>query len=202
MTRVYFFRPLNPTAKYPASPIDLSFDGVRYDLSLPPRVGIALARLLSAKGSFKRIERFCSPTGFNQLRANPNSFEPNVRLAAYAESEIHVEAVEHDVLLGYIIQRAAGNAASAKQILKSVIDGGFTFDVIDWIFGHAPFLDNSGGFEIAHVCCYATAEEREIAIAAANGDFDDAEPDLYQPHVTTIQLERVKTDLERRLCCP
>lgn len=202
MNRFYFFRALNPTAKYPVSSIDLSVDGVRYDLSLPPRVGIAFSRLLNDKGPFKRIESFCSPSGFDLLRTSPNSFEPDIRLAAYAESEARVESIEQDVLSGHIIQRAAANAAAAKEILRSVIDGGFTFDVIDWIFGHAPFLDYSGGFEIAHVCCYATAEERDEAFAAANGDFDDTEPDLYQPHVTTIHVGRVKTDLERRLCCP
>ena len=201
MNRFYFFRGLHPSPKYPVSPLNLSLNGVDFDLSLPSRVGIAFARLLSTVGPFQRADHLCSPTRFDQLRSDPKLFGPIAKLAAYAETESRFESVEQDVLLGYIIQRAAANAAAAKKILKSAI-GMVPLDVIDWIFGHAPFLDYSGGFEITHVCCYASAEERDVAIAAANGDFDDAEPDLYQPHVTTIHVERAKTDLERRLCCP
>ena len=202
MNRFYFFRAIHPTSKYPVSPLNLSLNGVDFDLSMPPRVGIAFARLLSTAGSFQRADNFCSPTRFDQLRSDSKLFGPVTKLAAYAETESRFESVEQDVLLGCIIQRGAANAAAAKKILRSVIDGGFTFDVIDWVFGHAPFLDYSGGFEITHVCCYATAEERETANAAANGEFDDDEPDLYQPHLTTIHVDHVRTDLERRLCCP
>ena len=198
MNRFHLFRALNPTTNYPASPINLCFNGVRYDLILPPRVGIAFSRQLSPKGSLKRIEDYCSPTGFDTLRTKPDSFTETRNLAAYAESDSQVETIDQGVPVGYIAQLAAANVVAAKKILMSVISGKFTFDVVDWLFGHAPFLDYSGGFELAHVCCYASTEERETAIAAANGEFDDAEPNMYRPHVTTIRLDSPNAAMENR----
>lgn len=189
MIRFHLFRALNPTERYPASPIDLSFSGVRYDLTLPPRIGIAFARLLSADGPFLRLDDYCNPAGFDVIRSIPNSFEPEHTLAAYAESHSFDESTEQGVPVGYILQQAAANAEAAKQILLSVIQGpSLPFDVVDWLFGHAPFMDYCGGFEIAHICCYSSAEEREAALDAAAGAFDDAEPNLYNPHVTHLSI--------------
>jgi hypothetical protein len=189
MIRFHLFRALNPTERYPASPIDLSFNGVRYDLTLPPRVGIAFARLLSPDGPFRRLDNYCHSTGFDVFRSIPYSFETDRPLAAYAESESHIESTEQGVPIGYILQQAAANAAAAKQILLSVIQGPtLTLDVVDWLFGHAAFMDYCGGFEIAHICCYASVDERETALDAAAGVFDDAEPNLYRPHVTHLTI--------------
>jgi len=187
MIRFHLFRALNPTERYPVSPIDLSFSGVRYDLTLPPRVGIAFARLLSPEGYFRRLDNYCHPNGFEILRTIPYSFQPERTFAGYAESESHVESTEQGVPVGYILQQVATNAEAAKQILLSIIQGpSLPFDVVDWLFGHAPFIDYCGGFEIAHICCYSSAEERETALDAAAGALDDAEPNLYHPHVTHL----------------
>ena len=189
MIRFHLFRALNPTERYPASPIDLSFNEVRYDLALPPRVGIAFARLLSPDGPFHRLDSYCHPTGFDVLRTIPYSFQPDRTFAGYAECESHVESTEHGVPIGYILQQAAANAASAKQILLSVIHGpALTLDVVDWLFGYAPFMDYCGGFEIAHICCYASVDERVTALDAAAGVFDEAEPNPYRPHVTHVTI--------------
>ena len=189
MTRFYLFRALNPTKRYPVSPIDLSFNGVRYDLTLPPRVGITFARLLGPDGPFRRLDNYCHPTGFDVLRTIPYSFEAERAFAAYAESESRVELTEQGVPVGYVVEHAAANAAAAKKILLSIIQGpALTLDVVDWLFGHAPFMDYCGGFEIAHICCYASIDERETALDAAAGAFDDAEPNLYRPHVTHLTM--------------
>lgn len=191
MIRFHLFRALNPTERYPVSPLDLSFNGVRYDLTLPPRVGIAFARLLSPDGPYRRLDNYCHPTGFDVLRSIPYSLELERTFAAYAQSESRVESTEQGVPVGYIVQQAAANAAAAKQILLSVIQGPtLTLDVVDWLFGHAPFIDYCGGFEVAHICSYTSADEREIALDAAAGIFDDAEPNLYRPHVTHLTINK------------
>lgn len=56
MTRLYLFRPLRPTADYPASPLPLVFDGVRYDYVLPNRVGIAFTRLVTTTYPFHCVD--------------------------------------------------------------------------------------------------------------------------------------------------
>ncbi len=187
MNRFHLFRALNPTKDYPASPIDLSFNGTRYDLTLPPRIGIAYAKLLSTEGPFHRLDNYCSPIGFDTLRTIHYSFEPDRKVAAYAECEDRFELTDQVVPVGYVMQLAAANAAAAHRILLSTIQGPTqTFDVVDWLFGHAPFIDYCGGFEIAHICCYAGVDERETAFDAAAGKYDDAEPDLYHTHVTYL----------------
>ena len=189
MTRLHLFRALNPTDKYPFSPIDLSFNGVRYDLILPPRIGITLTRLLSSDGPFRRLDNFCLPDGLDAIRSNPLSFELEQGIPAYAEYQSHVEMPEQGVPVGYIVQHAAANPVAAKQILLSIIgENSFTLDVIDWLLEHAPFIEYSGGFEVAHVCCFTNETERESALDTAAGLLDDAEPDLYQPHVTRLHI--------------
>lgn len=188
MTRLHLFRPLNPTAKYPASPIDLSFNGIRYDLTLPPRVGIAFAQLLSPVGQFRRLDSHCNPAAFSSF----SSVSPRLgsdRSAAYAAYEFRAESNSTGVPVGYVLQRAAANAPAAKKIVLSVIQGpSLPFDVVDWLFTHAPFMDYCGGFEVAHICCYTGTEDREIALAAAAGSLDKTEPNLYQPHVTRLLI--------------
>ena len=189
MIRFHLFRALQPAARYPVSPLDLSFNGVRYDLTLPPRVGIAFAHLLSSGGPFHRLSQYCNVTGFDALRTGPDSFRSGRPLGAYAEFESCVESTAQGVPIGFVAQFAAADAAAARKILRSAIDGKtFTFDVVDWIFGHAPFLDYAGGFEIAHVCSYASTDEREFALDAAAGFFDDAEPNPHRPHVTRLTV--------------
>jgi hypothetical protein len=158
MNRFHLFRALGPSKKYPTCPMNLSFKGVRYDLILPPRTGIEFARLLSPNGQYR-----------------------------LAELSLHIESADYGVPVGYILQQVIATPAEAKQILISAFDGEtFPFDVVDWIVGHAPFLDYCGGFEVAHVCWYASDEERQTALDAAAGAFDDTEPDLYQLHVTHL----------------
>lgn len=199
MMRFHLFRALNPTERYPASPIDLSFNGVRYDLTLPPRVGIALFRLLSPEGPLLRAENYCTPFAFDVIRSLPYSFEPDRKVAAYAECEDHVEFADQVAPVGYVMQLAAANAAATHRIMLSTIQGPTqTFDVVDWLFGHAPFMDYCGGFEIAHICCYAGVDERETALDAAAGKFDAAEPNLYQPHVTYLNIDQSNQSEENR----
>lgn len=187
MNRLYLFRALLPTSKYPTSSLDISLNSVRYDLVLPIRVGIALSKLLGPESEFRRCNEYCTPTGFSLLRSTFRPFGANQADACYADAESRFESFKNGVLLGDILQFAAGNEAAAKTILESVIDGTLDFDVIDWIFGHAPYLDYSGGFEIVQWISYATDDEKKIAVATACGAFDNSEPSQYQPHVTQLQ---------------
>ena len=184
MNRRYLFRALLPTSKYPTSSLTISLNSVRYDLILPNRVGIALSKLLGPESNFRRCDEYCSPTGFSALRTRFRPFGERQADACYATAESPTESFENGILLGDILQFAAGNETAAKSILESVIDGHFDFDVIDWIFLHAPYLDYCGGFEILHWISYATDGEKGIATA---GDaLDNAEASQYRPHVTHL----------------
>ncbi len=191
MTGLHLFRALRPTNQYPTSPLDLSFDGVRYDLILPPRVGNAFANRLGRRcGGFQRITSLCKPTSFEQVRSRPEVLKLQGKLPAYAEVESQVELVEQGIPVGYVVQYAAVNDVAATIILESVISGEFTFDVVDWLFSHAPFLDYSGGFELARIHGYVTDDGRLRALDSAAGRYDDTEPDPYRPYVTPIPLSK------------
>lgn len=190
MTRLYLFRALNPTAKYPVSMIDLAFNGIRYDLTLPPRVGIAFSRLLDPVEATGRKRMYSNPGAFSSLTSVSPNFG-SARSASYAAYESRAESRSSGVPVGYILQRVAASTHAAKEILLSVIQGPtLPFDVTDWLLGHAPFMDYCGGFEVAHVCCYTGVEEQERALAAAAGALDDAEPSQYQLHVTRLPSRR------------
>lgn len=194
MTSLHLFRALRPTGRYPASPLNLSFDGVCYDLILPPRVGNAfVTRIGRRSGGFRRIAALCTPATFEQVRSGPEVLKLPGKLPAYAESEALVERIEQGIPVGYVVQHAAVNAAAAKIILESAISGEFTFDVVDWLFSHAPFLDYSGGFELARVCSYVTDDGRSRALDFAAGRFNDTELDPYRPYVTFVPLSKPPT---------
>ena len=197
MNRRYLFRALLPTSKYPTSALDISVNAVRYDLILPNRVGIALSKRVGPEGDFRRCNEYCSPTGFAALRSTFRPFAENQKDLCYAAAESRFESFNDDVLLGDILQFSAGNEAAAKSILESVIDGGFDFDVIDWIFQHAPYLDYCGGFEILHWISYATEGEKRIAVATAGGAFDNTEASQYRPHGTHLLPDGSLVDEDR-----
>ena len=189
MNRQFLFRALKPSLGYPISPLDLLLKGVRYDLILPTRIGIAFKNLLSEGGPYHRLDSHCCQSGFELLRTQPEKFASEN--PSYAETCDEQELGTSDVPVGYIVQHSAANTAAAKKIQLAVIEGPtLSFDVIDWIFGHAPILEFSGGFEIAQLCTYAGHDEREAAIATAAGAFDEAEPNPYQPHVTRLFVEK------------
>lgn len=197
MNRQILFRALKPIAGYPFSPLDLSLNGVRYDLILPTRVGIAFKNLLSDCGPYHRLDSHCCQSSFEMLRTQPEKFASEI--PSYAETCDKQELGTADVPVGYIVQHSAANAAAAQKIQLAVIEGPpLSFDVIDWIFGHAPILEFSGGFEIAQLITYAGHDERETAIASAAGTFDEAEPNPYQPHVTRLFVEKQARNQECR----
>lgn len=197
MNRQFLFRALKPSPGYPISPLDLLLNGVRYDLILPARVGIAFKNLLIADGPYRRLDSHCCQSGFEMLRTQPEQFASNN--PSYAETNDEQELGTADVPIGYIVQYSAANASAAKKIQLAVIEGPpLSFDVIDWIFGHAPILEFSGGFEIAQFITYAGHDERETAIASAAGTFDEAEPNPYQPHVTRLFVEKQARNQECR----
>lgn len=197
MNRQFLFRALKPSLGYPISPLDLLLKGVRYDLILPTRIGIAFKNLLSEGGPYHRLDSHCCQSGFEMLRTQAEKFASEI--PSHAETCDEQELGTSDVPVGYIVQQFAANAAAAKKIQLAVIEGPpLSFDVIDWIFGHAPVLEFSGGFEIAHVCTYAGHDEREAAIATAAGAFDEAQPNPYQPHVTRLFVEKQSRNQECR----
>lgn len=198
MTPLYLFRPLRPTSKYPRKSLDLHLNGVRYDLPLPARVWHALKKQLSADGPFNRQNDSCCPKGMSALRADPRLLKDN--FGTYAEAEESHLVADQGMPTGHICQQAAANAAAAKQILWSSIDGEtFPFDVVMWLFQHADRLDYSGGFEIARAFFFTNAFEMDLATAAVAGAFDELDADAYRPPLVVIQSANPATPLET---CP
>lgn len=208
----HLFRALNPDDRYPTTPFNIKLKDLRYHLPLPPPVGDHLADLLSSKGPFLCLERYCNPAGIDLLRSNPAGFEIGSGMPSYAESEIRVEAIQDGRVMGYIMQQAATNALAAQEILRFAIEdwashqGSIAFAgseheaAIEWVMQYGTFFQHCGGFEMVRISYYFNADEQNAAYSMIDGDFSDPMPsELKEDHQRFALFRDL---LERSRKCP
>ena len=161
LTRLDFFRALNPEENYPKSSLGLMAQHIEYDLLLPSFVADALAKELSPAGRFYRLDQFCTPMGLNAVPLTPLKFDPAQNRSACAESRLHLDLGRAGHTMGCVMEQAACTAQAAADIFGFAMEGSrFETKVADWILNRSPFFLSCRGFEINRITYYANAEEK------------------------------------------
>lgn len=164
LTRLDFFRALNPEENYPKSSLGLVAHRTEYDLLLPAFVADALAKELSPIGPFCRLDEFCTPMGMNAVRLTPLAFDPAQNRSAYAESKLHLDLGRDGHTMGCVMEQTACNTLAAADIFRYAMEGKrFETKVADWILNRSPFFLTCRGFEINRIRYYADLQERNLA---------------------------------------
>jgi len=161
LTRLNFFRALNPEENYPKTPLGLIAHRTKYDLLLPTFVADALANELSPVGPFCHLDEFCTPMGMNTVRLTPPAFDPAQNRSAYVESRLHLDLNRNGQTMGCVMEQAACNTLAAADIFRFAMEGKrFEAKVADWILNRSPFFLSCRGFEINHITYYSNMEEK------------------------------------------
>lgn len=163
MIRLDLFRALNPTADYPSSPLNLSLNGVKYDLLLPPAIADVLSRNASLDNGLVRLDKFCDQLGFDQLRRTPQAFHSLAAgKPAYADAETALELRDTRVPSGYLARFVAVSLPPVLSIIDviqhlKIVEPG----VAIYIRENPRSFRECGGFEVARVVYYFNEVERE-----------------------------------------
>ena len=166
LTRLDFFRALNPDESYPQSTPSLMAHRVKYDLVLPAFVADALAKELSPVGQFCRLDEFCTPMRMNAVRLTPPAFDHAQNLSAYVESRLHLDLSREGQSIGCVMEQAACNTSAAADLFLFAMEGKhFETTVADWILNRSPFFLNCRGFEINRITYYADLEGKNAVEA-------------------------------------
>jgi hypothetical protein len=177
LTRLDFFRALNPEENYPKSPLGLLTHRIKYDLLLPAFVADALAKELSPLGTFDRFDEFCTPMGVNAVRLTPSAFDPAQNRSAYAESRSHLDLSRDGQTMGCVMEQAACNTMAAADIFRFAMEGErFETKVADWILNRSPFFLSCRGFETNRITYYSDLDEKDAVDASVCGVSVSQEP--------------------------
>lgn len=162
MIRFDFFRALSPSSDYPNTPLNLTFDEVKYDLVLPDYVSDVLITNASLDNGLSRLDKYCNREGFCRLRNSPQEFQALAAgMPAFANAEFAFDACNDGVPSGYIARFVAISLPPITTIIDvlhhlKIVEPG----VQKYIRQNPKYFKEAGAFEVARVVYYFNEQDQ------------------------------------------